>query len=114
MSELATANTITGQGPHAAAALWHRIENLLSPVALRVLELRYEPQHGALIIGCVGIPCWLQPAPDGSETWAFGCPWWRTLLREDSLFESVLLTEVGNVKMHVDGMLEKLDLSKVN
>jgi hypothetical protein len=99
--------------PHTEGMLRQRAATLLTPEAERVLNLRFEPEHSALVIGCLSVPCWLQLAPDGSA-WAFGCPWWRTLIVEDKLFEACVLTEVGKVKMHIDGMLEKLDPSKVN
>lgn len=106
-------NLAIEQAP-APAALRQRIESAVSPEGRRVLDLRYEPQHGVLMIGCLGVPCWMQPVPDGSPAWVFGCPWWHSLLAESPLFEATLLTELGKVKLHVDGMLEKLDPSKVN
>jgi hypothetical protein len=99
--------------PHTEVMLRQRAATLLTPEAMRVLDLRFEPEHGVLIISCLGVPCWLQLAPDGSA-WAFGCPWWRTLIVEDKFFEARVLTEVGKVKMHIDGMLEKLDPAKLN
>ncbi|MFB3814007.1 MAG: hypothetical protein ACE14L_07830 [Terriglobales bacterium] len=101
------------QQEHMEAVLRQRVNTSLTPEAQRVLDMRYEPQIGGLVIGCLPVPCWLQLALDGS-VWAFGCPWWRTLIPEDHLFEARVLTEVGKVKMHIDGMLEKLDPSKVN
>jgi hypothetical protein len=99
---------------HAESILRQRIGTLLTAEAQHVLELRYHPEHRALVIGCLGVPCWLQLAPEGSGLWAFGCPWWQVLISEDKLFEARVLTEVGKVKMHLDGMLEKLDPTKVN
>jgi hypothetical protein len=116
MSELETmidgANQQVHQ--HNEAMLRQRINTLLSPQAQRVLETTLRPSDGVLLIGCLGVPCWLQLSPDGSRLWQFGCPWWRTLITEDPLFEARVLTEVGKVKLHIDGMLEKLDPKKMN
>jgi hypothetical protein len=110
-----TAEVVDQQAPqHAEGILRQRISTLLTAEAQRVLELRYHPEHRALVIGCLGTPCWLQLAPDGSGYWAFGCPWWQMLILEDGQFEAHVLTAVGKVKMHIDGMLEKVDPTKVN
>jgi hypothetical protein len=98
---------------HAEGILRQRIGTLLTAEAQRVLELHYHPEHRALVIGCLDVPCWLQLAPDGSGFWAFGCPWWQVLISEE-LFEARVLIEVGKVKMHIDGVLEKLDPARVN
>ena len=100
--------------PVTESVLRQRTGTLLSPEAQHVLDLRYHPEHNALVIGCLGVPCWLQLAPEGSGVWAFGCPWWQSLISEDNLFETRVLAEVAKAKMHMDGMLEKMDLSRVN
>jgi hypothetical protein len=99
---------------HAEAVLRQRMGTLLSPEALRVLELRYEPHHGTLVVGCVGAPCWLQLAPEGSGVWAFGCPWWRTLIPEDRWFETRVLAEVGKANMRIEGTEQNRETSWVN
>jgi hypothetical protein len=93
--------------------LRQHVAALLSPAAQRVLDLRYQEMPPAVIIACLGVPCAMVPTPDRTM-WQFACPWWQTLLPEDSLFEARLLTEVGKVKQHVDGMLQNVDLSRVN
>ena len=100
--------------PLTESVLRQRVNTLLSPEAQHVLDVRYHPEHTALVIGCLGVPCWLQLAPQGSGFWAFGCPWWQSLISEDNLFEARVLAEVAKVKMQMDGMLEKLDPAKVN
>ena len=99
---------------HTESMLRQRVSTVLSENAQRVLDISYQPEHGILVIGCLGVPCWLRLAPDGAHVWQFGCPWWQSVIPEDSLFEARVLTEVGKVKMHVDGMLEKLDPTKLN
>jgi hypothetical protein len=99
---------------HTEAMLRQRMAALLSPEAQRVLDLHIEAQHEALVIGCLGVPCWLEREPDGASVWQFGCPWWRSLIPEDGMFEVRVLAEVGKVKLHIDGMLEKLDPAKLN
>jgi hypothetical protein len=89
--------------PHSEAIVRQRLGTLLSPEALHVLGLRYEPRDGSLAVGCVGAPCWLQLAPEGSRMWAFDCPWWRTLLLEDNWFETRILAEVGKARMCASG-----------
>jgi len=116
MSELEAmiAQASTAVNEHAASALRERVEGLLSEAVRRVLDLRYEAERPAVLIGCLSAPCWIERAPDGSPVWQFGCPWWHSILPEDGLFESRLLAEVGKVKMHIDGMLAKLDPAKMN
>ncbi len=99
---------------HTEGVLRQRVAMLLSPEAQKVLDVRYDPAHSALLIGCLGVPCWLQLAPDGAHVWQFGCPWWQTPIHEDKLFEARVLAEVGKLKMKIEGMLEKLDPSKLN
>jgi len=116
MAELGTKISATNQQVerHNEVVLRQRVGAMLTPAAQRVLELRYEAEPDALVIGCLPLPCWLQLAPDGSQVWAFSCPWWRSLILEDNQFEARVLTEVAKVKMHIDGMLEKLDPTKLN
>ncbi len=99
---------------HTKAMLRERVATLLSPEVQHVLDLRLEPEHNAVVIGCLGVPCWIERAPDGASVWQFGCPWWRTLIPEDGMFEQRVLALVGRVKLHIDGMLEKLDPAKLN
>jgi hypothetical protein len=99
---------------HAEAVLRQRMGTLMSPEALRVLGLRYEPAQGTLLVGCVEVPCWLQLAPEGSGSWAFGCPWWSTQIPEDRWFETRVLAEVGKARMCIDGMEQTRETSWVN
>jgi hypothetical protein len=99
---------------HTEAMLRQRVATLLSEPAQRVLDLRFDTERTVVIIGCLGVPCWIERAPDGGNFWQFGCPWWRSIVPEDKLFESRLLAEVGRVKLHVDGILEKLDPKQMN
>ncbi len=116
MSELETMIEQAGQEvmAHTQSVLQEKAAVLFSPEAQRVLELRYAPEHNALVIGCLPVPCWLHSLDDGSGNWIFGCPWSRTVLNEDEWFEERVLMEVGKVKLHLDGMLEKIDPMKVN
>ena len=99
---------------HAEGILRQQVGTLLTEPVQRVLNLHYEAERRAVLIGCLGAPCWIERAPDGSPVWQFGCPWWHSILPEDKLFESRLLAEVGRVKQHIDGMLAKLDPTKMN
>ena len=89
------------------------INALLSPAAQHVLDLRYLDQEPAVLINCLGVTCGLAATPDAG-LWQFACPWWQTLIPESALFEQRLLTEVGKVQQHIEGMLQHVDLSKVN
>ena len=86
---------------------------LLSPAAQHVLDLRYQEIPPAVIIGCLGMPVAIVPTPDHT-LWQFACPWWQTLLPEGPRFEAALLTEIGKVKQYLEGMLQNVDLSRVN
>ncbi len=98
---------------HEEGLLRQRVATLLTPEAQRVLELSYAPDNSVLLIGCLGMPCWLRFVADRG-VWQFGCPWWQSMVPEDKLFEARLLTEVGKAKMALDGMGEKIDPKKVN
>ncbi|MFB3916290.1 MAG: hypothetical protein ACE14M_06150 [Terriglobales bacterium] len=89
------------------------ISALLSPVVQRVLDLRYIDEPPAVLINCLGVACGLRPTPERG-LWLFVSPWWQSLIPEDARFEQRLLTEVGKVQQHIQGMLQNLDLSKVN
>jgi len=89
------------------------INALLSPAAQHVLDLRYLDKEPAVLINCLGVTCGLAPMPEGG-LWQFASPWWQTLIPESSQFEQRVLTEVGKVQQHIEGMLQHVDLSKVN
>lgn len=93
--------------------LRQHISALLSPVAQRVLDLRYMDEPPAVLINCLGVACGLQPTPERG-LWLFLSPWWQSLIPEDAWFEQRLLTEVGKVQQHIQGMLQNLDLSKMH
>ncbi len=99
---------------HTEAQLRQRVAALLSPEVQRLLDLRFHEKPAAVVIACLGVPCSVEAAPDGAPVWQFACPWWHSIVPEDQLFESRLLAEIGKAKLHVDGMLAKLDPAKMN